>query len=312
MSHSRKPKDERSGASLRGSGSQFPKQLKIVCNSRVFPQREKESSFQDFRESHLQSSSASSSGEKIVDPRQNIFDQEFYNRIDAFLDEEGLFPVDPKDALLGIRQFSKNRLSEESKLSKSQTHSPTRLISCSPIESKLFQRRMSLSLAPSKLIERLCNSQVPKPLDIKMSHLFLQKMKAIEEVDTPALSRTNSECAASTPKRVADSKQISRLLKDLSNESKSRGSSANPLVHSTSAESPELGSKRRRTDELVPLSGSLKLKTASSLILPSENAGRISRRSKFFENGNQQNCDDSFVFPQKKLQNQEEDCPPMA
>jgi len=310
MSHPRKPKDARSGASLHGSDSQFPKELKIVCNPRAFTQS---SPTEDFEEGHFQSSSASSSGEKMIEARHSLFDQEFYNRIDAFLDQEGLYPVDPKDVLLGIKLFSKN--GGESKLSgaKSQTHSPTRLISCSPIESKLFQRRMSLSLAPSKLIQRLCNSEVPKSLDIKMSNPLSQKMKAIEEVDSPALSRNNSECAVSTPKRVADPKQISRLLKDLSTECKSRGSSANPPVHSASAESSELSSKRRCTDEIAPLSGFLRLKTASSLILPSENAGRVSRRSKFFEKVNQKNCDDddnSFVFSEKRFQ--EDDCPPMA
>jgi len=293
---------------------QFPKEFETKRNSKA-----RKSTLPE--EIEMQSSSASSNSEKALKvfiPRKTkskrwqwIFNQDFYNRIDKFFDEEGLYPIDPKDQLLGIRQFSKSRLSEENvesqpSGSKSQAHSP-RLISSSPIESKLFQRRMSLSLNPNKIIQRMCGPRA-QTLNIKTSNPFLQKIKAIEEVDTPVLSRNNSECAASTPKRV-NPQQISRILKDLSSESKSRGSSENPLTHSISHESPELYSKRRSTDEIFPLK---KLRTASSLLLPSDKpvSGRHSRRSKFFQDVNNQ----QMTLEEKKSPNhlEEDECPPMA
>jgi len=157
------------------------------------------------------------------------FTENFYQRINDFLDSHGLDFVDPTEAIRGIRQLSWIRSSPmkengqvPGKHIKSATQSP-KLISDHIMTSTLFQRRASRSQGPGQgqevSTEKPLGFGRPGSLNVFRNfkddvHNILQCYSPIEEGHTPALSRNGSEALEkdNTPDRLGPKKSSFRQL----------------------------------------------------------------------------------------------------
>jgi len=139
------------------------------------------------------------------------FSDEFYRRVNDYLDMEGLDFMEPADVMQGFHQVIFSRTSKndssyeeetqvEVKVIKSANQSP-RLVSEQLFTSTLFQRRASRSQGPGKElgIQKPVLGQ-PQPEKLRGFKHFkddinnlLQVTSPIEESFTPALSRNESE-----------------------------------------------------------------------------------------------------------------------
>lgn len=237
-----------------------------------------------------------------------MFTEEFYRRINDFLDSEGLDFVEPAELMQGFTQIvfskasrsttrgdddsSQDEAQVEVKVIKSANQSP-RLVSDQLFTSTLFQRRASRSQGPGKEL----GIQKPQAENLRVFKHFkddinnlLQVTSPIEESFTPALSRHDSEFQEkdSSPERLGPKRFNSRHLVSPSQDSDTYEDPRSNLMkytmnkHSRNFKSPHmeisrLGSMNNLTS---PVHKMKEVKTAASLrSSPNNDENKLLRKS---------------------------------